>query len=60
MALDVVPAEVIVVLDVADDNIVELEATETVDEGFEVLETLMLVAAVILDDAVIELEDETT
>lgn len=59
MALDVVPDEVIVAFDVADDIIDELGVTETPDESFEVLEVLVLVAAVVLDDAIVELEDAT-
>lgn len=59
MALDVVPDEVIVAFDVADDIIDELGVTETPDESFEVLEVLVLVAAVVLDDALVKLEDAT-
>lgn len=59
MALDVVPDGVIVAFDVADNIIDELGVTERPDESFEVLEVLVLVAAVVLDDAIVELEDAT-
>lgn len=66
--LDVEAAEVIVAFVVADDATEELVVAETVDESFEVFEVLetvddtteVLVTAGILDDAVVELDAETT